>query len=262
MPPFIEFCSVTARFGSFTAVDALSFTLDEGETLGLVGESGCGKSTTASLLLGLQTAAEGKILWRGKPLTQLKRAEKKQFRRETQMVFQDTRASLNPKHRIRESIAEPMHNYERLTRREEELRVTALLEDVGLSAADMEKYPRDFSGGQRQRIAIARALALQPKLVILDEATSNLDVSIQAQILNLLRELKQRHAMSYLLISHDLGVVRYMSDRILVMNRGALVEQLSPQHLEAAQNAYTRTLLHSIPDIHNRVPRSGREHTI
>ena len=257
MLPLIEFDGVTKRYASFTAVDDLSFVLEENTTLGLVGESGCGKTTTANLLLGLLAPSSGQIRFRGQDIAALHGAERKQFRRQVQMVFQDAKASLNPKRCIRQSVAEPLHNYERLSRTEEERQVTALLEDVGLDPACMEKYPGDLSGGQRQRVAIARALALRPKLIILDEATSNLDVSIQAQILNLLRRLKESYSASYLIISHDLGLVRYMSDRILVMKDGRVVEQLDPERLSEAKELYTRRLVDAIPDIHARMNRQN-----
>ena len=181
--------------------------------------------------------------------------ERREFRRQVQLVFQDTKASLDPKMKIRQSVAEPLHNYERIDRAEEQRRVAKLLEDVGLDQSYMEQYPGELSGGERQRVAIARAMALRPKLLVLDEATSNLDVSIQAQILNLLRQLQAPYAMSYLIISHDLGLIRYMSDRILVMNKGRCVEQLTPDTISVAGDPYTRQLLEAIPDIQQRITR-------
>lgn len=223
------------------------------EALGLVGESGCGKSTLANMILGLTEPTAGTIFFQGIPLGKMRKEERLDYRRRVQLIFQDTKASLNPGRTIRQSIAEPLHNYERLSKAEEIRAVGRLMEQVGLHPEDMERFPDSFSGGQRQRVAIARALALGPELLVLDEATSSLDVSVQAQILNLLRDLKRDTGMSYLVISHDLGVVRYLSDRILVMNGGRLVEQLEADDLENAADPYTRMLIRSVPDIQNRI---------
>lgn len=247
----VEFVHVTKRYKKFEAVSDLSFRIEGNEAVGLVGESGCGKTTTASLLLGLLEPSEGEILWNGEKQNQFNKAAWKQFRRQAQMVFQDTAASLNPRLTVFDSLAEPIRNYESCSRSELRERIGGLLADVGLSPSCMDQYPRSFSGGQRQRIAIARALALQPRLLILDEATSNLDVSIQAQILNLLLDLKERYGLSYLVISHDLGVIKYLCDWVLVMKDGKVVEELDSEDLEKACHPYTRLLLSSVPAIQN-----------
>lgn len=253
MLPLIEFETVTKKYGQVTATDKVSFTISENEALGLVGESGCGKTTVANMILGLTDCSSGEIRFRGIPLNTMTRAQKRDYRRQVQLVFQDTKASLNPNRTVRQSIAEPIRNFERLPDEEEKNRVGKLLETVGLSKDAMNLYPDSFSGGQRQRIAIARALALQPSLLVLDEATSGLDVSVQAQILNLLRELKQELGTSYLVISHDMGVVRYLSDRMLVMNQGCILEELRDGRWDLATDPYTRMLIDSVPDIQKRI---------
>lgn len=253
MLPLMDVAKVTKRYKNTTAVDQVSFSVMPDEALGLVGESGCGKSTLANMILGLTEPTAGTIFFQGIPLGKMRKEERLDYRRRVQLIFQDTKASLNPGRTIRQSIAEPLHNYERLSKAEEIRAVGRLMEQVGLHPEDMERFPDSFSGGQRQRVAIARALALGPELLVLDEATSSLDVSVQAQILNLLRDLKRGTGMSYLVISHDLGVVRYLSDRILVMNGGRLVEQLEADDLENAADPYTRMLIRSVPDIQNRI---------
>ncbi len=251
--PLVEFRHVTKLYKQLAAVSDLCFQIEENQSMGLVGESGCGKSTTESLLLGLLQPTKGTVYWEGKEISRLKREDRKAFRKNVQMVFQDTAASLNPRLRVFDSVAEPIRNFEALSKSELRERVARLLKLVGLPPSCMDQYPRSFSGGQRQRIAIARALALEPKLLILDEATSNLDVSIQAQILNLLKDLKEQSALSYLVISHDLGVIRHMCDRVIVMKDGAAVEVLEGGRLGDAVHPYTRLLLDSVPDVRNRV---------
>ncbi|WP_068109431.1 ABC transporter ATP-binding protein [Tropicimonas marinistellae] len=228
---------------SFRAVDGVSLTIQRGESLGLVGESGCGKSTLTRAILGLEPLQDGSILLDGKPVTPEMPAD---LRRRMQVVFQDPYGSFNPRHRVRRLLAEPFH----LTGRpaDMEARLVEALESVGLAPSDLEKFPHEFSGGQRQRIAIARALVARPDLIVLDEAVSALDVSIRAQILDLLVELQARHGLTYLFISHDLTVVRAVTDRVLVMRAGRIVESGETEAVFAApRNPYTQALLAAAP---------------
>jgi oligopeptide/dipeptide ABC transporter ATP-binding protein len=211
--------------GAVRAVDGISFTIDPGRTLGVVGESGCGKSTTAKLVLKLEEPTAGAIRFQGQSLADLDSSGLSQYRRSVQAVFQDPYASLNPRMRVRDIIAEPLVMNERLpSSAEVDRRVLKLLELVGLPDRSRDLFPHEFSGGQRQRIAIARALALEPKLVVLDEPVSALDVSIRAQILNLLRDLQSRLGLGYLFIAHDLAAVAHMSHTVAVMYLGKIVE--------------------------------------
>ena len=233
----------------FTALNKVRLTIYSGQTLGLVGESGCGKSTIGRAIAGLVKPEKGKILYRGKDLLTLNRKQRKEFSRKIQLIFQDPYSSLNPRQRIGEIISEPMevHNLEGSASLRKE-RVLWLLEKVGLDAAAAQKYPHEFSGGQRQRIGIARALAVRPELIICDESVSALDVSVQAQVINLLNDLKDEFGFSYLFISHDLGVVKYMSDFLSVMKSGEIVEEGQPDVVyQNPQTEYTRTLIESIP---------------
>ena len=237
------------------AVDGVSFRLRRGESLGLVGESGCGKSTLARAILGLDSLQSGSITLDGDPVRP-GGGTPVSVRRKMQVVFQDPYGSFNPRHKVDRLVAEPFHlignPYSAGERRE---RVASALEDVGLQASDMKKYIHEFSGGQRQRIAIARALALRPSLIVLDEAVSALDVSIRAQILDLLARLQARHGLSYLFISHDLAVVKAVTDRVLVMRRGQIVERGKTETVFAApQHRYTRLLLEASP----RIPEGWR----
>jgi peptide/nickel transport system ATP-binding protein len=243
------------------AVDDVSFAIPRGTTLSLVGESGCGKSTVARLAVGLLTPAAGEMRFEGQALT----AARAQvgLRRRMNMIFQDPYASLNPRWRVRDIVAEPLRAFGLVRgRRETQARVGALLMQVGLSPADGEKFPHEFSGGQRQRISIARALSSEPQLLICDEPTSALDVSVQAQILNLMKELQQRFGLTYLFISHNLSVVRHMSDRLGVMYLGRIVE-LGPAEdvFRHPRHPYTRLLLDAIPDLEHigrsRTPVGG-----
>ncbi len=242
----------TRWFGSaevFKAVNGVSVKLFKCETLGLVGESGCGKSTLSRCLVHLHEANAGEILWKGKDITHLKGGPLRKLRKEIQMIFQDPFASLNPRMKIEQVIMEPMqvHGLHKGKRKE---RAAYLLERVGLGADALQKYPHEFSGGQRQRIGIARALAVEPELLICDESVSALDVSVQAQVLNLLNELKEEFGFSYLFISHDLSVVKYMSDHLMVMRSGYLEEYGDADKVYANPNSeYTQKLISSIPKI-------------
>jgi ABC-type oligopeptide transport system ATPase subunit len=235
--------------GAVKAVDGVSFEVRRGETLGIVGETGSGKSTTARLVMRLLDATSGQVRFEGKDITRLRGAPLKAVRREMQMIFQDPYSSLNPRKTVGSIVAEPfaIHGLEG-DRAQRRRRVQGLLETVGMSPEHYNRYPHEFSGGQRQRIGVARALALEPKLLIADEPVSALDVSIQAQVLNLLRELQRRLGLTLLFISHDLSVVRYMCDRIAVMLEGKIVE-LGPgeQIFSAPTHPYTRELLASVP---------------
>ncbi|MEJ8757558.1 ABC transporter ATP-binding protein [Pontibacter sp. H259] len=231
------------------AVDGVSFTVNPGETIGLVGESGCGKTTLGRALLRLVEPTEGSIIFNGRDIAQLSSEELRRSRRDFQMIFQDPYASLNPMHTVGEAIMEPMRVHKLYANdKERKAKTMELLEKVGLTTEHFQRYPHEFSGGQRQRISIARALALQPKCIICDESVSALDVSVQAQVLNLLNQLKHEFQMTYIFITHDLSVAKYMSDRILVMSKGQIVESGTPQQLYLnPQQEYTRTLISAIP---------------
>ncbi|MFD2209844.1 ABC transporter ATP-binding protein [Virgibacillus halophilus] len=231
------------------AVDGVSLNIERGKTYGLVGESGSGKTTTGRAIIGLNHITSGKVLFEGKDITDTRKA-KQDFRKDVQMIFQDPYSSLNAKKRVLDIIAEPLRNFEKMSRKEERKRVQELLELVGLSPESIVKYPHQFSGGQRQRIGIARAIALKPQLIIADEPVSALDVSVQAQVLNFMQEIQKELNLTYLFISHDLGVIRHMCDQIGIMYRGRYVEEgttgdifRSPQHI------YTKRLVAAIPDI-------------
>ena len=230
------------------AVDDVSFEIAEGETLGLVGESGSGKSTTGYCVLQLLKPTSGSIRFDGKELTELGREELRRMRREMQIVFQDPYASLDPRMTVGDIVAEPLVVHSIGTKKDRRARVRELLDVVGFDPSYTNRYPHEFSGGQRQRIGIARALALSPKLIVCDEPVSALDVSIQAQILNLLKDLQQDFGLTYLFVAHDLAVVRSMSDRIAVMNKGKLVEIGPAEQLYTnPQEDYTKALLSAVP---------------
>ena len=232
------------------AVDGVSFELQPGETYGIVGESGSGKSTTGKAIMHLTKATNGSIHFNNKDLTKLSRSELREQRKDIQMIFQDPYSSLNPKKRVLDIIAEPLRNFEKLSPDEERRIVQEYLSIVGLNPESIYKYPHEFSGGQRQRIGIARALTLKPKLIIADEPVSALDVSVQAQVLNFLQDLQAELGLTYLFISHDLGVIRHMCDRIGVMYRGRIVEEATSAEIyNNPQHIYTKRLISAIPDI-------------
>ena len=230
------------------AVDNVSFSIAEGETLSLVGESGCGKSTTGKAILRLIEPTAGSIEWRGRRIDTLSAAQVRPFRRELQAVFQDPYSSLNPRMRAADIVAEPIRNFENASRGETRERVALLFEKVGLRADQMVKYPYEFSGGQRQRLGIARALAPRPRLIVCDEPVSALDVSVQAQVINLLMDLQDELKLSYLFVAHDLAVVEHISHRVAVMYLGRIVELTDKRSLfTAPQHPYTEALLSAAP---------------
>jgi len=233
----------------FKAVNSVSFKLYKGETLGLVGESGCGKSTLGNAILQLDKATSGAIIYKGKDITNLSRKDLKTFRKEVQIIFQDPYSSLNPRKTVGESIMEPMKVHGLFSNSSEcKSKALDILERVGLSAEYFDRYPHEFSGGQRQRIGIARTIAVEPKLIVCDESVSALDISVQAQVLNLLNELKENFGFTYIFISHDLAVVKYMSDNLLVMNKGIIEEAGEADDIYAnPKKTYTQKLIDAIP---------------
>jgi oligopeptide transport system ATP-binding protein len=242
------------------AVDGISFSIPRGETLGLVGESGSGKSTACRAILQLIKPTSGSVKFDGREIAGLSRREMRPLRREMQMIFQDPYASLNPRKRVGQIVGDPLKRQKVASGAELRKRVVELLERVGLGAEHYNRFPHEFSGGQRQRIGIARALALQPKLVIADEPVSALDVSIQAQIINLLDDLQDDFGLTYLFVAHDIGVVRHISDRIAVMHDGKIVEEgTADQVCEHPKDDYTKKLLSAVPIPDPREARTRRE---
>ncbi len=258
-PPLLEVMNVEKEYVSragllgketfFKAVNDVSFKLYEGETLGLVGESGCGKSTLGNAILLLDKATSGTILYKGIAINQLSATEVRNLRKEIQIIFQDPFSSLNPRIPVGKAILEPMKVHKLYQNdAQRKVKVLEILERVGLSPEHYNRYPHEFSGGQRQRIGIARTIALQPKLIVCDESVSALDISVQAQVLNLLNELKENFGFSYIFISHDLAVVKYMSDQVLVMNKGKIEELGDADEIYAhPKTAYTQKLIAAIP---------------
>ena len=259
MNPLLELKNIKTHFpvskGIFSkvvnhvkAVDGIDLKIYPGETLGVVGESGCGKSTLGKTLLRLVDPTEGQIMFDGKDITKLTRSHLRPFRRDFQMIFQDPYSSLSPRIKVGEIIEEPMIIHKLYDARIRKEKVKDLLEIVGLSEYHYDRYPHEFSGGQRQRIGIARALAIQPKLIVADEAVSALDVSIQSQILNLLGDLQKEFNLTYLFISHDLSVVEHISDRVAVMYLGKIIEITDTDTLfKNPKHPYTKSLLSAIP---------------
>ncbi|WP_339660832.1 ABC transporter ATP-binding protein [Croceibacter atlanticus] len=247
-----EFYSNAGLFSKATivkAVNNVSFKVYEGETLGLVGESGCGKSTLGNVILQLHKATKGKVFYKGEDITKLKGKALRVLRKDIQLIFQDPFSSLNPRITVGKAIEEPMKIH-KLYKNDDERKekVISILKRVGLDASHYYRYPHEFSGGQRQRIGIARTIALQPKLIVCDESVSALDISVQAQVLNLLNELKEDFGFTYIFISHDLSVVKYMADELIVMNKGQIEEQGDPDHIyENPKTHYTKRLIAAIP---------------
>ncbi len=252
MPELVKAENLVKHFpvaaGRVHAVDDVSFSIMEGETLGLVGESGCGKSTTGRLLVRLIEATSGRILYRGRDIASMDGRELRQARRQVQIIFQDPFSSLDPRKCIGETIGKPLEIFGVGSRREREGMVDVLMEKVGLSPRLYYKYPHELDGGRRQRVGIARALSLSPDFIVCDEPVSSLDVSIQAQILNLLQELQEREKLTYLFVSHDLSVVKHISNRIAVMYLGKIVESASsPDLFHDTLHPYSQALLAAVP---------------
>ncbi|MCH8745511.1 MAG: ATP-binding cassette domain-containing protein [Chloroflexi bacterium] len=242
--------------GLVKAVDGISLVIPEGQTYSLVGESGCGKTTTSRMVLMSEPTTEGEIFFQGTSMQRFTGAEKQSFRASVQAVFQDPWSSLNPRMRVDSIIAEPIITHQQVTKQQVKAQVNELLEVVGLRSFHGERYPHEFSGGQRQRIAIARALSTRPKLIVLDEPVSALDVSIRAQILNLLKQLQETYHLSYLLIAHNLATVRYMSHRVGVMYLGKIVEEAHPTELFTNPlHPYTKALISASLPAHPRMQR-------
>ncbi len=237
------------------AVDGVDFIIEKGKTYGLVGESGSGKSTTGKAVVGLEKTTAGQIMYEGNDVTKRSNRKKMGYNKDVQMIFQDSMSSLNPKKRVLDIIAEPIRNFERLSDQEEKKKVKGLLDIVGMPEDALYKYPHEFSGGQRQRLGVARAVATNPKLIVADEPVSALDLSVQAQVLNFMKRIQQEYGLSYLFISHDLGVVKHMCDNIAIMYKGRFVEIGTREDIyNDPRHIYTKRLLSAIPqiDVENR----------
>ncbi|MFW7432362.1 ATP-binding cassette domain-containing protein [Vagococcus carniphilus] len=237
------------------AVDGVNFEIESGTTYGLVGESGSGKSTIGKTIVGLEKATSGSIIFEDNDVVNKSVRKKIGYNKDVQMIFQDSMSSLNPKKRVIDIIAEPIRNFEKLSDQEEKKKIQGLLDIVGMPTDALYKYPHEFSGGQRQRLGVARAVATNPKLIIADEPVSALDLSVQAQVLNFMKRIQEEYNLSYLFISHDLGVVKHMCDNIAIMNRGRFVEIGSREDIYTnPQHIYTKRLLSAIPkiDVDNR----------
>ena len=262
--PLLRVVDVAKHFragvtGSIKAVDGVSFEVRPGETVGLVGESGCGKSTLGRLVTQLIPATSGQVIFDGVELTKLGGEKLRQQRKQLQMIFQDPYASLDPRMTVGDIIAEPLVNFGLVSGRQKNARVQELLRVVGLNPYFNNRYPHEFSGGQRQRIGIARALGLNPKLIVCDEPVSALDVSIQAQIINLLEDLQREFSLTYIFIAHDLSVVRHISNRVMVMYLGKIVEVSPSEDLyQSQEHPYTKALLSSIPVPNPRIESQRR----
>lgn len=234
--------------GWIKAVDDISFEVYEGETLGLVGESGCGKTTTALSILRLEEPTNGQVIFDGKDIIKMKKSDMRKERKDMQIIFQDPYSSLNPRIKIKDIIAEGMLTHKMVNSKQKYKRVGELLEKVGIPTEYMDRFPHEFSGGQRQRIGIARALALEPKIIMCDEAVSALDVSIRSQIINLLKDLQSEFKLTYLFIAHDLSVIKYISDRVVVMYLGKIVEIADKKELFTdTMHPYTQALISAVP---------------
>lgn len=232
------------------AVDGIDMNIETGKTYGLVGESGSGKSTIGKSIIGLEKITEGEVIYEGKKINLNKIKRKSEYRKEIQMIFQDSASSLNPRKRVLDIIAEPLRNFENLTVDEERKKVIELLSIVGMTEDNIYKYPHEFSGGQRQRIGVARSVATKPKLIIADEPVSALDLSVQAQVLNYMKDIQKQFGLSYIFISHDLGVVKHMCDEIYIMYKGRFVEKgLKNDIYQDARHIYTKRLIAAIPDV-------------
>ena len=250
------------QVGMIKAVDGISFEIKGRETLGLVGESGCGKSTAARVILQLLQATSGKVYFKEQELSSISREELRKRRPQMQMIFQDPQDSLNPRMTVGSIISEPLFEHQRIKVKQRRERVEQLLNAVGLDPYVTNRYPHEFSGGQRQRIGIARALALSPDFIICDEPIAALDVSIQAQVINLLEDLQEEYGLTYLFISHDLSMIRHISDRVAVMYLGRIVELASSQELYSNPlHPYTKALLSAVP-VHDPVLEKKRKRTI